>query len=196
MPSSRRQVARVVLCAAGLSAAALAHGAAGSPGPVFWPLGYAQHQVFAAYSPSVDDIDVACAPVGPYGRSHGSTIFGEFACDIQTSGGEQLIAVVPTGTTGFRLLSRGQVSPVSGTLGGIAGVGAPQHVAIAGYPEPLAFVLGDQSTWKLTDPQHKSASWKYRDLVLVEPGRTKAHLYRLVDKTRSSELEADFIGFA
>ena len=177
-------------------ALALANAASGSGNPVFWPLGYAEHQVFLKYKPQLVDLDVSCSPVGPYARSQGSELFGEFACDVQSAGGEEVLAVVPTGAKTFKELLRGQPSPVSGPLRGIAGAGAAQHVALLDYPVKHAVVLGDQSAWKLADPTGRLANWKHGDTVTVQPARTKAHLYRVVNKTRGNELEADFLGFA
>ena len=165
--------------------------AAGAGGPVFWPTQYTQGQVSNKYQ-----ADVACAPVGPFGRSHGIEVFGEFACDVYADTGEFVIAVVPTGATSWKILKAGQPSPVSGGLQGIVAAGAPRHVALLSVPDdPRSIMLEDQSTWKVAGTPGRLARWKPGDIVMVEPDNGGKHLYRVLNKGRGDDFEADFRGF-
>jgi hypothetical protein len=165
--------------------------AASARGPVFWPTQYAQVQLSKKYQ-----ADVACAPVGPFGRSHGIEVFGEFACDVYAGAGEFVIAVVPTGATSWKILKAGETSPVSGRLLGIVAAGAPRHLALLSVPDdPHSIMLEDQSTWKVAGTPGRLARWKPGDIVMVEPDSSRKHLYRVLNKGRGDDFEADFRGF-
>ena len=165
--------------------------AAGAGGPVFWPKYYAEGQLSTKYQG-----DVVCTPVGPVARSHAIELFGEFACDIYANTGEFVAAVVPTGGTSWKILKAGQTSPVSGRLQGIVAAGAPRHLALLSVPGlPHALMLDDQSTWKVAATPARLARWKPGDIVLVEPDNGGKHLYRVLNKGRGDDFEADFQGF-
>ena len=165
--------------------------AASARDPVFWPTQYAQGQLSKKFQ-----ADVACAPVGPFGRSHGIEVFGEFACDVFADTGEFVIAVVPTGATSWKILKAGESSPVSGRLQGIVAAGAPRHLALLSVPDdPHSIMLEDQSTWKVVGTPARLARWKSGDIVMVEPGSSRKHLYRVLNKRRGDDFEADFRGF-
>ena len=165
--------------------------AAGAGGPVFWPKYYAEGQLSKKYQG-----DVVCAPVGPVARSHGTELFGEFACDVYGNTGEFVTAIVPTGATSWKVLKAGGTSPVSGRLQGTVAAGAPRHLAllsVAGLPHAL--MLDDQSTWKVAGTPARLGRWKPGDIVMVEPDSGGKHLYRVLNKGRGDDFEADFQGF-
>jgi hypothetical protein len=167
--------------------------AAGAGGPVFWPTYVADQQVGKKYEQY--GAAVTCAPVGPLARSHGTELFGEFACDVQTDTAESVLAVVPTGSATWKVLSLGQPSPVSGRLQGVVAAGAPHRVALLGVGDPHSVMLDDQSTWKLVDAPGRLSRWKPGDVAMVEPDVGRKHFYRVVNKSRGDDFEADFRGF-
>jgi len=164
---------------------------ASASGPVFWPKYYAEQQLSDKYQG-----DVACAPVGPFGRSHAIEVFGEFACDVFWDTGEFVTAIVPTGATTWKALKAGTTSPVSGRLQGIVAAGAPRHLALLSVPgKPHSVMLDDQSTWAVADTPGRLSRWKPGDVVIVEPDNHSKHLYRVLNKGRGDDFEADFLGF-
>jgi hypothetical protein len=185
---------RSAACFAVVLSAVVTLAAAGAGGPVFWSKYWVQKQVYKRYGEQSNS--VACAPVGPLARSHGSQVFGEFACDVYTGIEDYVLAVVPTGELSWRILKPGEVSPVSGRLQGIAAAGAARRIALLSVPDdPRSLMLDDQSTWKVVDVGGRLARWKPGDIVMIEPGSSKKHFYRVVNKTRANDLEADFRGF-
>jgi hypothetical protein len=185
---------RSVACLAVALSTGVGAQAATAKAPVFWSKYWVQKQVYKKYEnygPSV-----ACAPVGPLARSHGGEVFGEFACDVNDGITDYVVAVVPTGTLSWRALKPGEVSPVSVPLKGIAAAGASRRLALMSYPDdPGSLMLDDQSVWKVANLAGKLAHWKPGDVVTIQPNTSKKHYYRVVNKTRANELEADFRGF-
>jgi hypothetical protein len=179
--------------AVAFSTAVSAH-AATAKAPVFWSKYWAQKQVYKKYESSGPS--VACAPVGPLARSHGGDVFGEFACDIFDGMSDYVVAVVPTGTLSWRALKPGEVSPVSVPLKGIAAAGASRRLALMSYPDdPGSLMLDDSSLWRVANVAGTLSHWKAGDIVMIEPNASKKHFYRMVNKTRASELAADLRGF-
>lgn len=168
--------------------------AAAAGSPVFWPTNYAASQVYKTYEAQGAE-DVSCAPVGPYTRQHGSEFFGEFACDVFMADSEYVLALIPTGSTTWRALKPGQASPVAVRLAGVAAAGSPRRVALFNIPNKHDVGLDDASTWKLDDPTNRLARWKPGDTVTVQPGDSAKHFYRVVNRVRGDNLEADFVGF-
>jgi hypothetical protein len=162
--------------------------------PVFWSKFWVQKQVYARYSSS--EPAVSCAPVGPASRQHDVEFFGEFACQLDPGDGNlYTLAVIPTGTSTWRMLNPGQPSPVAGRLTGVTDAGSVRRVALLSQADRTV-ILDDQSTWRFSPPGARLAGWKPGDAVTVQPDLGPKHLYRIVNRGRSDNVEVDFLGFS
>jgi hypothetical protein len=185
---------RLAVLAAALAALASACVSGATPGPVFWPTNYASEQVYNHYA-NQGAYDATCAAVGPLARQRNTELFGEFACDVVMEESDYLLAVVPTSATQWKALKPGDVSPVSGPLQGIAGAGSPRRVGLV-QVATHTILLDDNTTWKVVDKLNRIALWQTGDLVMIEPDQNRTHFYRIVNKSRGDDLEADFKGSA
>ena len=185
---------RLTLLAAASSALGLACVSSAAPGPVFWPTNYASEQVYNHYA-GQGAYDATCAAVGPLARQHSVEAFGEFACDVVMEEVDYLLAIVPTSATQWKILNPGDVSPVSVPLQGIAGAGSTRRVGVVDVAKHT-ILLDDNTTWKVVDKSNRLALWQPGDTVMIEPDQSRTHLYRVVNKGRGDDLEADFKGSA